>query len=158
MWLFGLKENIINNKYQLLNFNNMKKSLLIGIIALLFIACGGNSQKKVSDSAKADPDVVNVYYFHGKQRCKTCIAVGDVAQKTIADSYAGNKKVKFTEVNTSEKENEALVEKYQVTWNALIIAKSDNSVDITEQAFANAVNNPQVLESMLKDEVNKRLN
>ena len=136
----------------------MKNSLLIGIIALLFIACGGNGQKKTTDSAKTDPDVVNVYYFHGKQRCKTCIAVGDVAQKTIAENYTGNKKVKFTEVNTSEKENETLVEKYQVTWNALIIVKGDNSADITEQAFANAVNNPQVLETLLKDEVNKRLN
>ena len=100
---------------------------------------------------------MNVYYFHGKQRCKTCIAVGDVTEKTIKEVYANNPNVKFVEVKTDEKENAGLVEKYEVTWNALIIAKGEDSIEITKQAFANAVNNPEKLTDLIKTEVKKRL-
>lgn len=64
--------------------------------------------------------------------------------------------MKFIEVDTSDEQFEDLVNKYEVSWNALIIAKGDNSVDVTEQAFANAVNNPNVLSDLIKEEVNQR--
>lgn len=140
------------------------KKLVIVIFALVAItACNNSGNKKtdgdVSSTAVLNEDlsVVNVYYFHGKQRCKTCIAVGNVAQETIKKDFAGNKNIRFTEVNTSEKTNEKLVEKYQVTWNALIIVKGDDAVDITEEAFATANDNPETLANRIKDEVNSRL-
>lgn len=142
----------------------MKKSILIGLFAILLVACGGNAQKNNGQATEtqakeqvADASVVNVYYFHGKQRCKTCIAVGDVTGKTIKELYADNPHVKFIEVKTDEKQNASLVEKYEVTWNALIIAKGDNSIDITDKAFANALNTPENLTDLIKTEVNKRL-
>lgn len=143
----------------------MKKALILIIASLALISCGQSSSKAIADgdatrnsAVQSDnASLVNVYYFHGKQRCKTCIAVGDVAVKTIADAYVNNSNVKFTEVDTSEKGNEALVEKYQVTWNALIIAKGDNMVDLTEKAFATAVNNPEQLTELIVSEVNSRL-
>ena len=142
----------------------MNKSILVLFLAVLFAACGGNTGNKQSEDqttqeqavTTADASIVNVYYFHGKQRCKTCIAVGDLTKKTIEEAYAGNNNVKFIEVDTSDKQFEDLVNKYEVSWNALIIAKGDNSVDITEQAFANAVNNPAVLSDLIKKEVNQR--
>ena len=105
----------------------------------------------------ADPSTVYVYYFHGKQRCKTCIAVGDVSEKAIKDMYANNPNVKFIEVKTDEEANAALVEKYEVTWNALIIAKGVDNIEITKQAFASALNNPENLTDLIKTEVDKRL-
>jgi ABC-type glycerol-3-phosphate transport system substrate-binding protein len=142
----------------------MKKSILIGLFAILLVACGGNAQKNNGQATEtqakeqvSDASVVNVYYFHGKQRCKTCIAVGDVTEKTIKELYADNPHVKFIEVKTDEKQNASLVEKYEVTWNALIIAKGDNSIDITDKAFANALNTPENLTDLIKTEVNKRL-
>lgn len=142
----------------------MKKSILIGLFALLLAACAGNTQKNNGQTAGteakeqvADASTVNVYYFHGKQRCKTCIAVGNVTEKTIKELYADNPHVKFIEVKTDEKQNASLVEKYEVTWNALIISKGDNSTDITDKAFANAVNSPENLTDLIKTEVDKRL-
>lgn len=136
----------------------MKNVLLICLSLLMITACGNGAQKKQSSQTKAeDANTVYAYYFHGKQRCKTCIAVGDLAKLTIETSYAGNSNVKFIEIDTSDKTNEALVERYEVTWNALIIAKGDQSIDITKQAFANAVSNTEVLTELLKTEVNKRL-
>jgi hypothetical protein len=139
----------------------MKNVTLALLLLVAVTACNQSGNRKAgnNDTAAfiADTTVVTVFYFHGKQRCKTCIAVGDVARETVEKAFADNDKVRFVEINTSEKGNEALVEKYEVTWNALIIAKGDNSVEITEQAFATAVGNPQSLEKHIKKEVNKRL-
>lgn len=139
------------------------KNVVVVLFVLFAVTACGSSGSKGTEAAKAentavttaDASVVNVYYFHGKQRCKTCIAVGDVSQKTIETAYAGNNKVRFVDVNTSEKANEKLVEKYQITWNALIIAKGDKSVDLTEQAFTTAINSPEKLETLIKETVNK---
>ncbi|NDV94775.1 hypothetical protein D0T84_07560 [Dysgonomonas sp. 521] len=142
----------------------MKKSILIGLFAVLLVACGGKTQKNNAQATRteakeqvADASTVNVYYFHGKQRCKTCIAVGNVTEKTIKELYADNPHVEFIEVKTDEEKNASLVEKYEVTWNALIIAKGDNSIDITDKAFATAINTPESLTDLIKAEVNKRL-
>lgn len=143
----------------------MKKSILFGLLVLLLTACGGNTQKNNQESSGvtetktqlADASTVNVYYFHGKQRCKTCIAVGDVTEKTIKELYTDNPHVKFIEVKTDEEQNASLVEKYEVTWNALIIAKGDSHVEITKEAFANALNSPEKLTDLIKTEVDKRL-
>jgi len=133
----------------------MKKVTLFLILIAILAGCKQNTQK--AEQVTTDPDIVTVYYFHGKQRCKTCIAVGDVAKETVENSFADNDNVRFVEINTSEKGNDALIEKYEVTWNALIIAKGDNSIEITDQAFASAVENPQKLENLIKEEINKRL-
>lgn len=145
----------------------MKRGILIGLVAAtLLTACGQtNNKKENGETASLQADarqtngasVVNVYYFHGKQRCKTCIAVGDTTGKTIKETYVNNPNVMFTEVKTDEKENAGLVEKYKVTWNALIIAKGDDYIEITQQAFANAVNNPDKLAELIKTEIDKRL-
>lgn len=141
----------------------MKKLTLILMIAIAFAGCNQSTKKADSSTtaqktAKIDTSTVNVYYFHGKQRCKTCIAVGNVAKETVETAYTDNSEVKFSEILTTEKEYENLFEKYEVSWNALIIAKGEDFIDITDQAFATAVNNPESLTSLIKDEVNKRLN
>jgi len=138
----------------------MKKIIFIMMLAVLAVSCGNNNQKNNSQASSEtiDANLVNVYYFHGKQRCKTCIAVGDVTKETVETVYANNSNVKFSEILTTEKEYEDLFEKYEVSWNALIIAKGDDFVDITDQAFATAVANPDALTNLIKDEVNRLVN
>ncbi len=145
----------------------MKNVLLIAFSLLMLTSCGGcGGQKKAQNTgeatetktAVADANTVYVYYFHGKQRCMTCNTVEKVAKEAIAANYGSNTNVKFLVLPTDDKANEALVEKYEISWNGLIVAKGDNSINITEQAFANAVNNPDVLVELIKSEVNNRLN
>lgn len=141
----------------------MKNVLLIMLSLFLVAACGSGGQKKAQNGATtenktADSNTVYVYYFHGKQRCMTCNTVEKVAKEAIEANYASNSNVKFVVLPTDDKANEALVEKYEISWNGLIIAKGDNSINITEQAFANAVNSPDVLKELIKNEVNNRLN
>jgi len=154
------------NKINLVQTNKthcMNNNILIGFFAVLLIACSGgqkNNEQATTTDAKeqvADASVVNVYYFHGKQRCKTCMAVEKVAKQTIEKAYAGNKNVRFVEINTEDKANAKLVEKYQITWNALIVEKGDSHIDLTKEGFANAVNTPEVLTELIRKEVNARL-
>ena len=67
--------------------------------------------------------------------------------------YGDNKNVLFLEVLTNEVGNKELVEKYGVTWNALIVAKGDDYIDMTQNAFAN----PEGVSELLKNEVDRRL-
>lgn len=96
-------------------------------------------------------------YFHGKQRCKTCMAVEQVTQETIDQLYGNNQKVRYKEVLFDEVANKALVEKYAVTWSTLLVVKGGDYTDITRQAFANARNNPETLKNLLKSEIEKRI-
>lgn len=147
----------------------MKQILMMFVAVLLFTACGNAKENKADvkeattesseHSSKAvsvantDPATVFVYYFHGKQRCKTCIAVQKFTQEAVEQMYGDNQKVQFLEVLTDEAGNKELVEKYGVTWNALIVAKGDDHIDMTQNAFAN----PQGVKEMLKREVDQRL-
>ena len=136
----------------------MKKITFALMLIVALVGCNQNSSKTAQTTIEAiSPTDVVVFYFHGKQRCKTCVAVGDVARETVKEAFADNNKVRFIEINTSEKGNDALIEKYEVTWNALIIAKGEDFIEITDQAFSTAVGNPQSLENLIKKEVTKRL-
>ena len=147
----------------------MKQILFLILSAFLLISCGSGSSKQAGTSnpaaeraadhsteqtvTPADPLVVYVYYFHGSQRCKTCIAVEKAARESVATLYGEQEQVRFVEVPTDDAANKRLVEQYGVTWNALIVAKGDDHVDITQKAFAN----PEGVSGMLQEEVERRL-
>lgn len=143
----------------------MNKSILILLLAVFFVACGNKAENKQTDNQTqeeqivsiADASTVNVYYFHGKQRCRTCIAIENVTKNAIAENYKDNPKVKYIEVNIDEAQNKELVEKYEIAFSSLLIVKGENSTDLTEQAFANAIKAPNELTDLIKEEVNKRI-
>ena len=144
----------------------MKQALFMLLAAITFTACGSGNEKKteasveasvqtteVTSVASADPSTVYVYYFHGKQRCKTCIAVQKFANEAVTQMYGDHQKVQFMEVMTDDAGSKDLVEKYGVTWNALIVAKGDDHIDMTQDAFAN----PEGVKELLKSEIDRRL-
>lgn len=134
----------------------MRNLVLFVIVCLMILSCNsGDTQKKFG--VQIDPSIVYVYYFHGQQRCKTCVAVESVAKQSVMDNFKENPKVKYVEVKTDDVGNEPLIEKYEITWNALIIAKGDKHADITNEAFALAVNSPEKLTGQIRREVNKFL-
>jgi hypothetical protein len=135
----------------------MKKVGIIFLFFFTFFGCNQSRGKQSATAHVADPNVVYVFNFHGKQRCLTCNTMGNVAKSTVENSFADNEKVRFIEINASEKANEELVKKYEVFGSSLVIAKGNDFSNITQQAFATAVRNPQSLESLIKEEVNKRL-
>ncbi len=137
-------------------------ALLISVasMAMIMMSCGGSTEKKSTETAKVKAEEtakVMVYYFHSKQRCKTCLAIQKVAEQTIAENFASNAEVKFVELDYTESTNEAIANKYEVAGSSLIIVSGDAQKNLTSDAFANALKNPDVLKELIVAEVNKHL-
>ncbi len=136
----------------------MKKFGILCMLGLALVACGGNARHSVSadDTRKevAVQDRVEVLYFHGKQRCATCMAIEqgtrEVMENELADAV-GKGEVKFRVVDISLEENEAIAEKYEVTWSSLFVVKhkggKDTAENLTEFAFANARKSPDAFKA-----------
>ena len=135
----------------------MKKLLFIFAATILLVACG---EKKADSSTSTlnsvlDEKTVNVVYFHGKQRCKTCLNIQEIAKNTVAEQFAGNENVKFVEIDFSEKANEAMAEKYEVAWSSLIIVKGEKYENMTDEAFCKANNDAAGLSSSIAQKINE---
>lgn len=141
----------------------MNKLLTLAFAALLLLSCGGRQttpEAAVSaDEVQLDysPQIVNVLYFHGTQRCKTCIAVGDIVKDVVATQFPGNKNVVFTEVNTDDPKFKAIAEKFKISWSSLVISKGDTNTDMTDFAFANAIKDPEALRAEIASVISTNL-
>lgn len=120
------------------------------------------SQSKTT--AKQQTPTVEILYFHGKQRCKTCIAI-EAETKALAkgelaaEVKAGKVKYRVIDINTPE--GKALAAKYKVTWSSLFLVQhqsgKEKSSNLTQFAFANARSNANGFRKELKDKVLKLL-
>ncbi|WP_347840529.1 nitrophenyl compound nitroreductase subunit ArsF family protein [uncultured Draconibacterium sp.] len=146
----------------------MKKLLIL--LALVVVAgvytasaqcC--NSKNALADAsiteaccdAKQTDTNVKAYYFHATRRCATCEAVEKVTKQTIAENYKGT--VEFVSINREEEENKALVDKYKVSGQTLLLVKGDKAVNLTSPAFMYARNKPEKLEAKLKSTIDSLL-
>ena len=139
----------------------MKKLLILFFAATLLAACGtkpGNETQSSDPFAILDQADVTVLYFHGKQRCVTCLTVQEVTEQALAERLSGNDRVRFVEVDFSLPENEPLAEKYEIVFSSLVIATPENHADITEQAFDMALSRPEELKDLIEKEVKNFLN
>lgn len=135
----------------------MKNLIYVALIIISVFSlagCKNNSDKK-TDSVQESK--VMVYYFHGEQRCPTCIAVGDVSSETVKTEFADNKDVSFKEVDYSTEDGEKIGDKYEIASSSLLIVSGDNVVDLTDDAFAFAKNDPEKLKKIIVDQINKML-
>lgn len=146
----------------------MKKILLLFALSLMVLSCNVSAKNEVilqnNASKTTNKNYVEVLYFHGKQRCATCIAIEEntkyVMQKYFAKQIKdGN--VIFKVIDISKKENEKIAEKYEVTWSSLFLVKhkdgQETSKNMTEFAFGNAYNSPDVFKTGMVKSVNEML-
>ncbi len=133
---------------------------LFGIMSSSAQCCGSttsdNSTTKTtccSDTPKSSE--VKAYYFHATRRCVTCEAVEAVSKEAIKEYYGD--KVVFASINRDEAQNKALVAQYKISGTALLIVNGDKTVNLTNDAFMNARNNPDKLKSKLKTTIDSML-
>ncbi len=134
---------------------NLKITLVILFAAIAVMSCKNSTEN--NDLKEPDAKVI-VYYFHGEQRCATCNAVEEVTKSTIEEYFADNEDVAFVVVDFSKDENEELANKYEIAFSSLIIVSDEEVIDLTDDAFANARSNPDALEEIVINQVNKYLN
>lgn len=146
----------------------MKKILFLFVLGFVLLSCGGNAKQETAaqttQEAVAATDGVEVLYFHGKQRCATCIAIEKHAREAVEaafDDAVKRGEVTFRIIDISQPENQALAEKYEVTWSSLFVVKhqggKETAENLTEFAFGNARKSPDAFKDGVIAAVNKML-
>lgn len=123
----------------------MKRFLLS--MALCLIAFMANAQTKV-------------IYFHGKQRCATCISIEQRSREIVNERYAEelkNGQLEFMVVDISTPDGKAMAEKYKVSWSSLYVDNGKSKTDASRLGFQYARTQPDVFKSELKDVIDKAL-
>lgn len=141
-------------------------------LSLIFaISCNNNSNKQSSDNKTDSTNVstntnakLEIIYFHATNRCMTCNAVENNAKSLIDENFKtqlDNGDITFKSLNIDESENDAITEKYQVSFSTLLLINHQNGNDVvtdfTETAFKYAKNEPDKYKELLKSEINKIL-
>lgn len=141
----------------------MKKLLMMLTLMIGLMSCGSNADNSVN-AATPVKDRVEVIYFHGKQRCATCMAIEKNAKEAVNAMFADelkNGSVVFKTVDISTPEGEALADKYEVSWSSLYVNKwkggKETRNDMTKFGFSNARSNPDVFKKGLSEKIRQSL-
>ncbi len=142
----------------------MKKALLILTLCVGMAACSGGKAGSPAENQQTKKDVVEVLYFHGTQRCATCMAIEKNTKELIETAYnepVHSGKLVFRSVDIAK--DEALAERYEVSWSSLILVDYDKSgnesaTNLTEFAFGNARNAPDKFKQSLSERITEMLN
>jgi len=143
------------------------------IVVLIFMAgCTDSSQKPSTPAPSASQPAigsnspfehVEVYHFHGNTQCTSCIAVGDLAEKTVNTNFKdelASGQVVFAHVNYDLPENRALAENYGVTGSSLWIGVYNGNGFHKEQDTKvwYLIDNEDAYTSYLSGIITRRLN
>jgi len=99
-----------------------------------------------------------VYYFHFTRRCVTCQTVEKVAEQAVNEFFPDAVKrgdVFFKSVNIEEKGNEDLIKRLKVEGQSLLIVNGKEQVNIVDKGFMYAMNEPDKLKAVVKENVQK---
>ena len=141
----------------------MRRVLVILTLCMGMVACSGGKTKSAAENQQTKKDVVEVLYFHGAQRCATCMAIEKNTKELLEAAYAEplkSGKLVFRSVDISK---EALAERYEVSWSSLILVDYDKSgkesaTNLTEFAFGNARTAPDKFKQGLSARIIEMLN
>lgn len=141
----------------------MKKILFILTLMIGLMSCNGGGENTANAKSPAK-DRVEVMYFHGKQRCKTCMAIEQNTREVIEKTFANEVKngtVVFRIIDISTPQGETTADKYEVTWSSLFVNKWKNGKEtrnnMTEFGFGSAKNNPEAFKQGLTDKIRQSL-
>lgn len=103
---------------------------------------------------------VEVVYFHGKQRCITCMAIEKATREVVEKDFAKEKqqgKVLFRVVDITTPEGKKMAKDYRVTWSSLFVNGWKNGKekrnDLTQFAFKNARKHPEELKKTMVQKI-----
>lgn len=144
----------------------MRKIFYLLIAMLVLVSCGNDSKEKTREkqAEETQPNRIEVLYFHGAQRCITCRAIEANTEALLDSHYSKEKadgRIIYKVIDISKKENEAITDKYEVTWSSLFINGwkdgKENINDMTEFGFSNAKNAPDKFKEGIKSKIDELL-
>ena len=132
----------------------MKKAIVYLISLLLIASCTGNKkaesfcEKQNEEAQQANQKAIDekvgtveLLYFHGKQRCLTCMAIQKFSTETVAKEFqeqvdSGTIIYKIIDIDKEE----ALADKYKVASSSLILithtSQREKATNLTQFAFS----------------------
>lgn len=133
----------------------MKRNLLFLVLSLFAITM--MAQAKVKDH-------VEVMYFHGKQRCVTCMAIEKNTREVVEKDFAKevkSGKVVFRIVDITTAEGAKIAKNYRVSWSSLFVNGwkhgQETRNDMTQFAFKNARKHADEFKKGVKEKIKKQL-
>mgnify|MGYP005840671341 CR=1 FL=1 len=147
----------------------MKKIFLATFVLIAFLtSCKNNSTEQtnssMTDSSKFENSKLIVLYFHATNRCPTCNSVEQNVRLVIDSLYKSqleNKEIYFESLNFEQKQNQQLVEKYQIAMSTLLLITKDNQQenisDLTNIAFSFSRSQPETFKTIIADTIKKLL-
>jgi len=129
----------------------MKKIILLSFALVLMSGFFCNAQTSKTAAQSSASAKVEAYYFHMSTRCVTCKAVEAEAKKNLESLYGG--KVSLQAINLEDDANKAIVEKLKISGQTLLLVKGDVKINLTNEGFLYAVNNPEKFKSIIKEKV-----
>ncbi len=141
----------------------MKRAILLIVACTGLLACGGGPAKRNAKAAgQPEHDRIEVLSFPGAQRCATCVAIEKNAKAAVEAAFGQELKngaVVFSTIDLSDPANEAIADRYEVTWSSLIVVAWKDGVeraeDLTAFAFAHARTAPETFREGLIEKMNE---
>lgn len=137
----------------------MKKFISFAVLIVfsfsLFQVNAVETRENVVNLSTITPKV-EVYYFHFTRRCSACVAIEEEAQKALSQYFPEELKtgiIVFKSINIDESNSKALVEKYKIGGQALIVISGSNRADLTQQSFMYAQSNPDKFKQIIKSTI-----
>ncbi len=129
----------------------MKKIILFTFAIVLINSLFSNGQTATKETKSVLSGKVEAWYFHMSVRCVTCKAVEAEAKKDLESLYGD--KVSFRAINLEDDANKAIAEKLKISGQTLLLVKGDRQINITNEGFKYARNNPEKFRSIIKEKV-----
>ena len=133
----------------------MKKIILLSFTLILMSCLLSNAQTAKKETKSDASPKVEAYYFHMSTRCVTCKTVEAEAKKNLEALYGD--KVTFQTINIEDDSSKAIVEKLKISGQTLLLIKGDTKINLTNEGFMYAVNNPEKFKSIIKEKVDRLL-
>lgn len=154
------------------------KFLSLIVFSTVFIACGGNANKKTNESKTTDQsqivaennvnrkELVEVLIFHGVKQCETCEAIKKNTKEVVDQKFQNqvkNNEVVFKIIDFSKPENKEIAEKYEIAWTSVVLVKHTTDgkevvENISKFAIENARTNTDEYKKVLAEDIYKLLN
>ena len=126
--------------------------ILVFITSSTNISCQAQSDKQKDNPTISKTDEIEVFYFHYTRRCVTCKAVEDVSRDAVTELY--EEMIPFTGYNLEEEEGKEKARDLGVSGQALLIVCGDTRINITNEGFMYARNNPEKLKLIISEKIN----
>ena len=133
----------------------LKLLLASFMIFSLGYSCGAQSEKGGNTVVNTKSPKVEVYYFHYTHRCVTCRTVESESKRIVGKLYG--KKVSFTALNLDEPDGSKKGKALDVSGQTLLIICGNKKINLTTEGFMYAVNNPDKLEKIIKENIDPLL-